>query len=113
MNTSNYDHQAELIEAHTNIDRIAIRRQRMEALRSKYAYADTEAYAAGCEEARATTHIIHASGRTEMEDHQARSYTVIECHYNEGVVVTYDPYKCPVCNQNPHETRRKGNHATY
>ena len=44
-----------------------------------------------------TTHIIHASGRTQMESHQVRTYTVIECHFNEGVVVTYDPYKCPAC----------------
>jgi hypothetical protein len=45
------------------------------------------------------THIIHASGRTEMESHRVRSYTVIECHFNEGVVVTYDQYKCPACGE--------------
>lgn len=45
------------------------------------------------------THIIHASGRTEMETHRARTYTVIECHFNEGAVITYDPYKCPACGE--------------
>jgi hypothetical protein len=53
-----------------------------------------------------TTHIIHASGRTEMEHkipgspdpREARSYTVIECHIREGVLVTYDNV-CPSCYQ--------------
>lgn len=53
-----------------------------------------------------TTHIIHISGRTEMEHtipgspdlRQARRYTIIECHIREGVLVTYDNV-CPSCHQ--------------
>lgn len=53
-----------------------------------------------------TTHIIHAFGRTKMEHtipgspdlRQARSYTLIECHIREGVLVTYDSV-CPSCHQ--------------
>lgn len=43
-------------------------------------------------------HIIHPSGRTQMEGHRELTYTVIECEYNQGVVVTYDPNMCPACN---------------
>jgi len=58
-------------------------------------------------ETQIPTHIIHASGRTEMEHtipgspdpRPARSYTIIECHIYPGVLVSYDPYECPSCHQ--------------
>ena len=52
MNTETYNHQAELAEGLRNLARIEARRQEMDALRAKYAYASTPEYDARCEAAR-------------------------------------------------------------
>ena len=49
---ADYDYQAELAEGRSNLARIEARRQEMQAMRAKYAYADTAAYAAACEGAQ-------------------------------------------------------------
>lgn len=44
MNTTTYNYQAELAEGLRNLARIEASRQEMDALRAKYAYADTPEY---------------------------------------------------------------------